>query len=356
MSIAPLWEYVWIDVKGNLRGKTRVMTSDLSEEWNFDGSSTGQATTENSEIVLRPVAFFKDPFRREIYGYRHSDSNESEEKKRKNSGYELVNQLVLCECYDNLNSKPHSTNTRHAAQELFQKHAAEKPWYGIEQEYTLFDLDGTPHGFPKNGYPKPQGPYYCGVGADRMFGREIAEEHLEACLYAGIQMSGLNAEVMPGQWEYQVGPCEGINAADQLWVSRYIMNRICEKKGLVCSFSPKPVPGDWNGAGCHTNFSTKAMRQKGGYVKIMEAVRKLEKKHQEHMEVYGTGNEMRLIGSHETSSINKFTHGVADRSASIRIPMAACRKQCGYLEDRRPASNMDPYLVTSKLLETVVLE
>merc|ERR1711904_311341 len=230
------------------------------------------------------------------------------------------------------------------------------PWYGIEQEYTLVKTDGhTPLGFPDVGYPAPQGPYYCGAGFDSAIGRPIADNHYKACLYAGVTIAGINAEVMPGQWEYQIGPCEGIQSGDDLWMSRYLMIRVCEKHGVNVSFDPKPIPGDWNGAGCHTNYSTKEMREAGGYAKIIAAIEKLGKKHEEHIAAYGEGNERRLTGAHETAAIDKFSYGVANRGASIRIPRDTEKAQYGYFEDRRPASNCDPYIVTSKIFDTTCL-
>mmetsp|Transcript_4201 Transcript_4201/g.13312 ORF Transcript_4201/g.13312 Transcript_4201/m.13312 type:complete len:349 (-) Transcript_4201:231-1277(-) len=342
-------EYVWIDADNGLRCKARVIhgkkTVELSDlpSWNFDGSSTGQAPGEDSEVIIEPAAVFPDPFR----GGNHV--------------------IVLCDCYTP-KGEPIPTNTRLPAKEIFDLAPEEEPWFGIEQEYTLFK-DGVPLGWPTSsarsfggptvqmGFPGPQGPYYCSAGADVAFGRDIVEEHLVMCLEAGINVSGINAEVMPGQWEYQVGPCTGIESGDHLWMSRYILNRVCEKYGVVASLDPKPVPGDWNGAGCHTNYSTKAMREKGGFDKaIIPAIDKLEKKHAEHIAVYGKDNEKRLTGKHETQSIDKFSWGVAHRGASVRVGNQTASDGFGYLEDRRPASNMDPYVVTSKIFQTTCLE
>ncbi|CAN0276211.1 unnamed protein product, partial [Ectocarpus fasciculatus] len=218
------------------------------------------------------------------------------------------------------------------------------PWFGIEQEYTLFEADGvTPFGWPKSGYPGPQGPYYCSIGYENAFGRHIMEAHYKACLFAGVNISGTNGEVMPGQWEYQVGPCVGIASGDELWISRYLLQRVCEQFGVIVSLDPKPIPGDWNGAGCHTNYSTKPMREEGGYKDIIAAIEKLGEKHDEHIAAYGEGNERRLTGKHETASMDKFSYGVANRGASIRIGRDVEKEQKGYFEDRRPSSNMDPY-------------
>jgi len=337
-----LAEYVWLGgshTTGGFDIRQKTMTldkrpGDVSElrVWNFDGSSTGQAPGDDSEVLLRPVAIFDDPFR----------------------GGDNI--LVLCECLTpKMEALP--TNTREGAKALFDQKLDEKPWFGIEQEYTLFEKDGrTPLGWPAGGFPGPQGPYYCGAGTDSAFGRSVMEAHYEACLYAGIKIAGTNAEVMPGQWEYQIGPCDGIESGDHVWMSRYIMIRVCEAQQINVQFDPKPIPGDWNGAGCHTNYSTEAMRNDGGFDVIVAAIEKLKEKHLEHIAIYGTGNERRLTGAHETAPIDKFSYGVANRGASVRIPRSAEADQKGYFEDRRPASNMDPYVVTSKLFKTTVLD
>ena len=238
--------------------------------------------------------------------------------------------------------------------------AAAEPWFGIEQEYSLLDRDGWPFGWPKpNGYPAPQGPYYCSVGADRSYGRDVVDAHYKACLYAGVKICGINGEVMASQWEFQVGPLEGISAADHLWMGRYILHRVAEEFGIVVTFDPKPITGNWNGAGAHTNYSTLQMRQEGGIKYIEEAIEKLGKRHKTHIRVYdphgGKDNERRLTGHHETSSINDFSAGVANRGCSIRIPRSVGEDKKGYLEDRRPASNCDPYSVTEMLVRTTVL-
>jgi glutamine synthetase len=328
-------EYVWIGGSGqDLRSKTRTLDrvpKDVSELpiWNFDGSSTGQAPGHDSEILLHPVRIFKDPFR----------------------GGENI--IVLCACTFP-DGKAVETNYREEANRIFEKVKDSHPWFGLEQEYTLFK-DNRPLGWPTNGYPAPQGPYYCSVGASVSFGRDIVEEHYRACLYAGVTIAGINAEVLPGQWEFQVGPCEGISQGDELWMARYLLRKVAEKHGVDVSFEPKPIPGDWNGSGCHTNFSTKPMREEGGYEHIIAAIKRLEPKHKEHIEVYGENNHLRLTGKHETASIEKFSYGVADRGSSIRIPRQVHIDKRGYFEDRRPASNIDPYRVTSKLVKTVVL-
>eukprot|EP00164_Ancoracysta_twista_P001455 GFYU01001895.1.p2 GENE.GFYU01001895.1~~GFYU01001895.1.p2 ORF type:complete len:396 (+),score=142.80 GFYU01001895.1:41-1189(+) len=331
-------EYVWIGGSGaDIRCKTRTLTKQPASiadcpEWNFDGSSTGQAPGEDSEVILKPAAIFPDPFR------------------------QMPNVIVLCDCYTP-DGKPLPTNNRFTAKKAFDMDKESKPWFGIEQEYTLYEKDcRTPFGWPKNGFPGPQGPYYCSIGVQNAFGRDIVEAHYRCCLYAGLNISGINAEVMAGQWEYQIGPCEGIESGDHLWMSRYLMQRLGEQYGVVVSFDPKPMAGDWNGAGCHTNYSTAPMRAEGGMKYILEAIKKMESKHEEHIAVYGAGNEKRLTGAHETASIDKFSYGVANRGASIRIPRTADAEGKGYFEDRRPASNMDPYVVTAKIFDTTVLD
>ncbi|KAH8487443.1 hypothetical protein Peur_069256 [Populus x canadensis] len=332
-------EYIWIGGSGmDLRSKARTLDGAVSDpqklpKWNYDGSSTGQAPGEDSEVILYPQAIFKDPFRR---------GN---------------NILVMCDAYTPA-GEPIPTNKRHSAAKIFSHPdvVAEVPWYGLEQEYTLLQKDlKWPLGWPVGGYPGPQGPYYCGAGADKAFGRDIVDSHYKACLYAGINISGINGEVMPGQWEFQVGPSVGISAGDELWVARYILERITEIAGVVVSFDPKPIPGDWNGAGAHTNYSTKSMRNDGGFEIIKKAIGKLQLRHKEHIAAYGEGNERRLTGRHETADIHTFSWGVANRGASVRVGRDTEKEGKGYFEDRRPASNMDPYVVTSMIAETTIL-
>jgi len=223
----------------------------------------------------------------------------------------------------------------------------------------LLDMDGHPFGWPKQGFPGPQGPYYCGVGANKVFGRDVVEAHYRACLYAGIKIAGTNAEVMPAQWEFQVGPCEGITMGDDLWMARFLLHRVAEDFGIVVTLDPKPIVGDWNGAGCHTNYSTKTMREENGILDIEKAIEKLSINHARHIKAYdpkqGKDNERRLTGHHETSSIHDFSAGVANRGASIRIPRTVSEEKQGYLEDRRPSSNCDPYSVTEMIIRTTCL-
>jgi glutamine synthetase len=269
------------------------------------------------------------------------------------------NKLVLCETYS-YDKKPQATNKRFTCDQVMTKAGDEHSWFGLEQEYTLLDRDGWPFGWPKpNGYPAPQGPYYCSVGCNKSYGRDVVEAHYRACLYAGVKICGTNAEVMPGQWEFQVGPLEGINAGDHLWMARFILHRVAEEFGIVVTFDPKPIAGDWNGAGCHTNFSTMRMRDENGLHFIEEAIERLSKRHVTHIRGYdpkgGLDNRRRLTGHHETASIDQFSAGIANRGCSIRIPRSVGQEKRGYLEDRRPASNCDPYSVTELIVRTVCL-
>lgn len=322
-------EYIWIDgtePTSKLRSKTKVIKDgEAPPIWGFDGSSTNQAPGSRSDCVLRPVWVCPDPIR--------GDDDV------------LVMSEVLLP-----NMKPHATNTRAACLKTAKKYADHEPWFGIEQEYTFLQ-DGRPLGWPVGGFPGPQGPYYCGVGADELFGRDIVEAHTTACIKAGIEISGTNAEVMMGQWEFQVGPLGPVEVSDQLWVARWLLYRIAEDFDTTATLDPKPIPGDWNGAGAHTNFSTAAMRE--SYEPIIQAAKALGTKAELHVKNYGAGIEGRLTGLHETAPWSEFSYGVSDRGASVRIPWQCEIDQKGYLEDRRPNANMDPYVVTRLITDTV---
>ncbi|WP_037906318.1 glutamine synthetase [Actinacidiphila yeochonensis] len=323
-------EYIWIDgtkPTAKLRSKTRILADGAElPTWGFDGSSTNQAKGHASDRVLKPVADYPDPIR---------GGND---------------RLVLCEVY-NIDGTPHESNQRAALREVAERFADQESLFGIEQEYTFFQ-GSRPLGFPENGFPAPQGGYYCGVGADEIFGRPIVEKHLENCLAAGLGISGINAEVMPGQWEFQVGPLSPLEVSDQLWVARWLLYRTAEDFGVSATLDPKPAKGDWNGAGAHTNFSTRKMRE--SYDAIIEAAEALgrDDKPLEHIRHYGAGVEARLTGAHETAPWNKYSYGVSDRGASVRIPWQVEVEQKGYIEDRRPNANVDPYVVTRLIVDT----
>tara|TARA_Y100001934_G_scaffold262962_1_gene338013 strand:- start:526 stop:1308 length:783 start_codon:yes stop_codon:yes gene_type:complete len=257
----------------------------------------------------------------------------------------------MCEVC-NPDGSPHKSNSRAALVEIEKRFKEHKSWFGIEQEYTLMD-GKQPAGWPDEGFPeRPQGPYYCSVGSEDVAARNMVEDHLDLCLDAGFEISGINAEVMLGQWEYQVGPLPALEVCDQLWVARWLLERVGEDYGLRVDLHPKPIKGDWNGSGAHINFSTESMRAEGGISVINEACEKLGNEVEKHIKAYGAHNDERLTGDHETCSINEFKYGVSDRGASIRIPMDVANDGKGYLEDRRPASNVDPYKACAALIET----
>ena len=325
------FEYIWLDgytPEPNLRSKTKVINftkedftiSDLPM-WTFDGSSTKQAEGIDSDCLLKPVKMIKDP-------------------QRKN-GY-----LVLCEVL-NPDETPHVSNMRSKITD------DSNLWLGFEQEFFIYKK-GLPLGHSEVSL-RPQGEYYCGIGHENVSGRDIIEHHLDVCLSAGLNMTGINAEVALGQWEYQVMGKGTLEACDQLIISRYLLNRLSETYGVSIEYHPKPLGDtDWNGSGMHTNFSTKLMREEGGKELFDEIFRVLKSNHQKHIEVYGSDNEKRLTGKHETQSIDKFSWGVSDRGASIRIPQSTVKNGWrGYLEDRRPASNACPYKIAKQLTESL---
>lgn len=327
-------EYIWID--GNvptpeLRSKTRILADGAEpDHWGFDGSSTNQATGDNSDVVLDPVFVCHDPVR---------------------GGNDV---LVMCETLLTADLSPHPTNTRARARAAEAKFGDQEPWFGLEQEYTMLDpTTGWPAGFPPNGFPAPQGPYYCGVGAIKIHGRDLVEEHTKLCIDAGLKISGTNAEVMPGQWEFQIGPAGTVEVGDHLWMARYLLYLVGEKYNLEMSLAAKPMKGDWNGAGMHTNFSTTAIRE--NYDSVIAACESLGAPGipEAHIEVYGSGIQDRLTGAHETQRFDTYSYGVSDRGASVRIPWQVAKAGKGYIEDRRPNANADPYLVAAVMTETV---
>jgi glutamine synthetase len=326
-------EYVWIGGNNCLdfRSKTRTMYKKINNiydipEWNYDGSSTNQANEKNTEIKLKPVCMFNDPFR------------------NKND------KIVLCETYNN-DGTPSKNNTRYDANKIFNKFVNKRSWFGIEQEYFIYKNKDYPIGFDNNNKLPNCNKYYCSVGNDSNFGRLIAESHYQCCLYSGIKISGINSEVSPSQWEFQVGPCENINGADHLTIARFLLLRISELFNVEINFNSKPLKGDWNGSGCHVNFSTKDMRHVNGYDIILSCINKLKSNHLTHINNYGN-NTLRLTGKNETSRFDEFSYGIGTRNTSLRIPNNVYHDKCGYIEDRRPSSDCDPYIVTSLLTKT----
>lgn len=354
MTIRPVFvEYIWIDGYNSLRSKNRVLNLTtfnlLNEEfidqipmWNYDGSSTNQATTESSEVLLKPVRVYTDPF---------TPNN-------------VLGLLVMCETL-NVDGTPHPSNNRQFAMKSFEnaKYDDTEYWFGLEQEFFLFDIHSNkPMGFPQSHLfnPEPQGKYYCSVGGEYAYGRGIVQKAYMLAHNAGINISGMNGEVAPGQWEIQVGISKGLKAGDDLWMLRYILNRVAEMSGNVrVEFHAKPVLDNryhfdqrWNGSGLHTNFSTPLTRHElVGYNNILAIINRLSKHHNEHMKLYGKDNELRLTGKLETSNINEFSHSVGGRNTSIRIPNQVEMERRGYFEDRRPSSSADPYLIISVLVE-----
>ncbi len=328
-------EYIWLDgyePVPNLRSKTKIeafaVAPTLEDElpvWNFDGSSTQQAEGSSSDCLLQPVTVFADPAR--------------------TNGL-----LVMCEVLLP-DGTPHPSNSRATIPD------DPGTWFGFEQEYFLY-RDGAPLGFPAQGFPAPQGEYYTGVGFKNVgdVAREIVEEHIDLCLAAGINLEGINAEVAKGQWEFQIFGKGSKRAADEMWIARYLLLRLCERHGVDINFHPKPLgmEHDWNGSGMHTNFSTEHMREVGGR-EYFEALMAAFDEHKDaHIAVYGPDNHMRLTGLHETQAIDKFNYGVANRGASIRIPHSFVNNDYrGYLEDRRPNSLGDPYRIAGRILQTI---
>lgn len=325
-------EYIWLDgykPTQSLRSKTKIVDGfdgklESCPMWSFDGSSTEQAEGGSSDCLLKPVAIFPDPDRKNAF-------------------------LVMTEVLD-ADGAAHESNGRATIDDDDNDF-----WFGFEQEYFLIDNNtGKPLGFPEDGFPRPQGPYYCSVGASNAYGREIIEEHLDLCLEAGVNVEGINAEVAAGQWEFQVFAKGAAEAGDHVWVGRYLLERTAEKYGVSIEWRPKPIKGDWNGSGMHANFSNSTLRTCGSkevYETICQAFAPFVK---EHIDVYGAENDQRLTGEHETQSIDKFSFGVSDRGASIRIPIATVENGWkGWLEDRRPASNGDPYKIAARIIKTV---
>jgi glutamine synthetase len=320
-------EYIWLDgykPEPNLRSKVKIIkewndefTLEDCPLWSFDGSSTQQAEGNFSDRILQPVRIYPNAL---------------------DGGY-----FVLCEVM-NPNGSPHETNLRNSLPDDTDV------WYGFEQEYTIMKL-GRPLGFPTDGYPAPQGKYYCGVGM--VYGRSFVEKHMRMCECAGLNIVGINAEVLLGQWEFQILGHGSKSSADDLWMARYLLYRLAEVKGWQIEFHPKPVSGDWNGSGLHTNFSNRYMREVGGESYFKKLFEVFESRHTIHIENYGSSNELRLTGKHETQSIDKFSCGVSDRGASLRVPLNTEKYWAGYVEDRRPASNADPYRIVSVISEAL---
>jgi glutamine synthetase len=335
MNHGKKFEYVWLDgyqPEPSLRSKVKIDNNAV--KWSFDGSSTQQAEGGKSDCILNPVSqyFMLDRIRPDA--------------TRVIGGGDMSATYVMCEVLDAENN-PHPSNTRNAVKDI-----SENWWFGFEQEYFMYK-DGRPLGWPEDGEPREQGDYYCGVGEDNVVGREIVDRHTEACMNAEIGITGTNAEVALGQWEFQVLG-KGVKAGDDLWMARYILIKIAEKHGVSINLAPKPVKGDWNGTGMHTNFSNNEMRSHGTEDMMNKMCEALGKAHKLAIKEYGSDNDQRLTGLHETQSIDEFSYGVSDRGASIRIPIYTVQNDWnGYLEDRRPAGNADPYRIIRHIVNTL---
>lgn len=337
---ALLASYVWVDGSGiNVRAKDRTFdfvpktVKDLPI-WYFDGSNTAQAKDENSDTYIFPQAIYHDPFRRGIHI------------------------MVLADTYM-YNYQPTLTNYRKGCLQLCEKGEVEDPWFGFNQEFFLSTPDNRPLGWPPGGYPAPPGPYYCAIGANKIVARDLMEAFYRCCLYAGIHINGINPGTTPSQWNFQVGPSPGVKAADDLWMARYILARLAEEYGTVASFEPQPVP-DWPGNGTFVYFSTKDMREEDGILVIERSIDKLARRHGAHINEYdannGLDNAKRLTGKNGLPHIKDFTAGVANRGCSVRIPRHVSEDKKGYLEDRRPASNADPYRVITIMIKTCIFD
>jgi len=327
-------EYVWLDgysPEQNLRSKVKIyeinkynLSSSLSKipVWNFDGSSTKQADTDKSDRLLKPVRFY----------YNQDNLNTI---------------YVFCEVlYPDGN--PHESNFR----SLLGVEQSEY-WFGFEQEYFIRrDVNGVILGHNRDRLDG-QGEYYCGVGHN-VVGREFVEEHLKMCLDHGIDITGINAEVALGQWEYQVFSKGKLKSGDDLWMSRYFLYKLSEKYGYHIDIHPKPIQtGEWNGSGLHANFSNDKMRNEGGYEYFMSLFDSFRDRHNDHISDYGSENHLRLTGNFETQSIDKFSWGVSDRGASIRVPKETEEQWIGYVEDRRPGSNANPYKIIKQIVTSI---
>ena len=294
--------------------------------WGFDGSSTMQAEGHSSDCLLKPVAVYPD-------------------SERKNGV------LVMCEVMMPDGKTPHPSNGRAT---ILDDPGA---WFGYEQEY-FFYKDGRPLGFPESGYPAPQGAVLHGCRLQERWracpqdGRRTSR----SMPVRGNQSRGTSTpKWAKGQWEFQIFGKGSKKAADEMWMARYLMLRLTEKYGIDIEFHCKPLGDtDWNGSGMHCNFSTTYMREVGGkeyFEKLMAAFGDAK---EDHIKVYGPDNHMRLTGKHETAAIHEFTYGVANRGASIRVPHSFVNNGYkGYLEDRRPNSQGDPYQISSQILKTI---
>ena len=326
--------YLWLDSTGHIRNKLKIVKHNVyhvndAEQWSYDGSSTNQAPTGDSDLFINPVRIYRSTLHDEV--------------------------LVLCSI-TNFDGDAIKSEKRPQLVNLAKKYKSSEWLFGIEQEYVLMDDTGTklyrwPDG---NAFPGEQGPYYCGVGYDEAYGADIIDEHTDTCIDYGLAICGTNAEVMPSQWEFQIGAEDPLTVADDLITARYLLYRIAAHYAATATLHPKPVKGNWNGSGAHTNFSTAAMMNPNtGAKAIDKAVKNLSKTHKQCIELYGEDIGQRMTGELETSDVNKFTFGDSDRACSIRKPIGVRKNGYGYLEDRRPCANINPYVVCAAIIQSV---
>lgn len=373
MNSSVFLEYIWLDHDGVPRSKVRRTNPGeiklghppdyyLSQlpVWNFDASSTGQNIGRDTEAVLKPVRVYYSPLndnfllvlcQLDLEYDRPSDL--LFEKKQSEDDPDLPRPVI-------------GFNTRFWASQVAERYQHLKPWFGLEQEYTFLDpRTNLPYRWEEHGSRQGQGDYYCSVRYPYCQLDTLVREHLILCDRCGIMINGFNAEVLPSQWEFQIGPTDLLKVADDLIMARYLLFRLAAKYQVAVTFHPKPMKGDWNGSGCHINFSTNLMRgqsdqmdqlsgmplQVDGLKHIYQAVENLKQDHPRILKYYGEHNDQRLTGQHETSSMQDFSYGVGTRNTSVRIPNQVAHQKQGYIEDRRPASNIDPYLALGKILE-----
>lgn len=337
-------EYFWVTAKNDAVSKTKIVDfptkptvpsdfpafyADASSVFGVPFADLGlYDPATNADCKLHPVRMAPFPFR---------------------SGYPGGSYLVLCEVLNHQDDTPHPTNTRAALRAVMKEVAAQEPWIGIEQEYRLWAVEKGDAGDTLNELTTGQG-------------QRFVDEHMLACVQAGIPFVGSNREALTDCWEFQVGGpgVDPLMAADQLWMARWLLYRVAETSGLAVDLDPAPAVGFWNGLSTHTNFSTKAMRTpKGGYAHIIAACEALKGAVDKHLAVYGEPEFSRRVAEHRPVSVpcrfTEFSYGVADRLASVRIPGHVAVRGHGYIEDRRPCVDADPYEVAKALLETICL-
>lgn len=313
--------YVWMSRGGVFRYKIYTLSSlnadgdfdnpDLYPTGTFDGSSTGDAEVGSSDLRIKPCAVYRD--------------------------VDGVGVFVLCDI-DTAETPRANLLTLIENRKVF---GAESCWFGFEQEYFLlpFESESEQDAF-----------HYCSPTSET-----IPQHHYNECRQMGVHITGWNCEVAPNQYEFQVCAA-GVSAADDLIMARWVLLRVCQEhdKGLL--LVPKPIPV-YNGSGLHTNFSTPQMRTSpGGWSTMLKSVGLLRDRHNEHMEVYGDGNEERLSGMYETSAFDTFSWGIGSRDTSVRLQKVMKGEDKGFIEDRRPASNANPYVVCYALVNTCVLD